>query len=438
MDGDKECSPPPPKKMALDKSISPEKEKKSSSLNTSATSSNNAKILSIGESGDSSEQNGAKPEQNGAKSEQNGVKSEQNGAICELSDSKSEQSGTTPVSKKSEPNSAKSDMTSSKDDNTPSISNTNRILPTPRPQSSARPTPRVVPSSTSPQRPTVSPTPSQSSTSFSPLKCKHNKFVPREDLVRQIMDMGICRNGATKALYWTGNKSSVAASNWIFDQPERDLDTPLEDELEMIRAQQAEREREEREKEENRRVQRMRMHNHHHHHHHHHLHMDESMDSEDMDELHDDDELEDEDEDEEDEDDEDDEDIDMEYKMVFVVNRTLELSPGTMTTYVSKATAGLFRKINGQAQSVSLGPDELGMWGDLGERTVILYADTEQHIKDLELMARSLQLPSYMLEMRGDGGRTGDGGRIGGKAVLGIFGDEREVNKVTGRLKMVP
>ena len=50
-----------------------------------------------------------------------------------------------------------------------------RILPTPRPQSSARPTPRVVPSPTSPQRPTVSPTPSQSSTSFSPLKCKHNK-----------------------------------------------------------------------------------------------------------------------------------------------------------------------------------------------------------------------------------------------------------------------
>ena len=47
-----------------------------------------------------------------------------------------------------------------------------------------------------------------------------------------------------------GNKSALAASNWIFDQPERDLDTPLEDELEMIRAQQAEREREEREREE--------------------------------------------------------------------------------------------------------------------------------------------------------------------------------------------
>ena len=32
----------------------------------------------------------------------------------------------------------------------------------------------------------------------------HCQFVPREDLVQKIMDMGICRNGATKALYWTG------------------------------------------------------------------------------------------------------------------------------------------------------------------------------------------------------------------------------------------
>ena len=28
-----------------------------------------------------------------------------------------------------------------------------------------------------------------------------------------------------------------------------------------------------------------------------------------------------------------------------------------------------------------VGPDELAMWADFGERTVILWADTEQHIK---------------------------------------------------------
>jgi len=297
------------------------------------------------------------------------------------------------------------------------------------------------------------------SSQLSPSKCKlHNKdkFLPREDLVRQIMEMGICRNGAVKALYWTGNKSALTASNWIFDQPERDLDTPLEDELEMIRAQQAEREREDREKEEIIRMCR-KIHHNHMHHQHTHIHPEDSLDEEDIEELHDEDELEEEDDEDEEEDEEEEEDeIDMEYKMVFVVNRALELTPGQMTMNVSKATAGLFRKINSQAQSVTVGPDELSMWGDFGERTVILWADGEQHIKDLELMGRSLQLPCYMVEWRdstpnktppttaatGNGGVdwSGEGSNrlpIAGKAVLGIFGDDREVNRVTGRLKVV-
>ena len=48
-------------------------------------------------------------------------------------------------------------------------------------------------------------------------------------------------------------------------------------------------------------------------------------------------------------------------------------------------------------------------------------------MQDLELMGRSLRLPSYMVEDRD----------TASKAVLGIFGEEREVNKVTGRLKVV-
>jgi len=286
----------------------------------------------------------------------------------------------------------------------------------------------------------------------SPNKCKFHskeKFAPREDLVRQIMEMGICRNGAVKALYWTGNKSALTASNWIFDQPERDLDTPLEDELEMIRAQQAERDREDREKEEIIRMCR-KAHSHHHNHiHHQHIHLDDSLDEEDIEELHDEDELEEEEDDDEEEEDEDDDDeVDTEYKMVFVVNRSLELTPGQMTMHVSRATAGLFRKINSQAQSVAVGPDELSMWSDYGEKTVILWADGEQHIKDLELMGRSLQLPCYMVECRDinaakNGGGVpvdwvGEGKAPGiGKAVLGLFGDDREVNRVTGRLKVV-
>ena len=105
--------------------------------------------------------------------------------------------------------------------------------------------------------------------------------------------------------------------------------------------------------------------------------------------------------DEEDEDieEEDDDEDDMEFKMVFVVNRSLELKSGMMSIYVGKATAGLFRKINAQPQSVLVGPDELSMWGDLGEKMVALSAESDQHMKDLELMARNLRLPCQMIEI---------------------------------------
>jgi len=267
--------------------------------------------------------------------------------------------------------------------------------------------------------------PSTSKSRFS----KHNtKFVPKEELVKQIMDMGICRNGAVKALYWTGNQSALAASNWIFDQPDRDLETPLEDELEMIRAQQAEREREEREEREF--ASRICLHHHQHRHHHHMMNnSNEDLDEEDIDEedlLEEEDDDDEEDEDIEEEDDDEDE---MEFKMVFVVNRSLELKSGMMSVYVGKATAGLFRKINAQPQSVLVGPDELSMWGDLGEKMVALSAESDQHMKDLELMARNLRLPCQMIELFVESNPR--------KAVLGIFGEEREVNKVTGRLKVV-
>ena len=235
---------------------------------------------------------------------------------------------------------------------------------------------------------------SRPSTSKSRLYKNNIKFIPKEELVKQIMDMGICRNGAVKALYWTGNQSALAASNWIFDQPDRDLDTPLEDELEMIRAQQAEREREEREEREF--ASRMCLHHHHHHA------MEHNRGDIEDDDIDEEDVLEEEEEDEDDEEEEEDieeDDDDMEFKMVFVVNKSLELRSGMMSVYVGKATAGLFRKINSQPQSVLVGPDELSMWGDLGEKMIALSADSDQHMKDLELMAKNLRLPCQMIEI---------------------------------------
>ena len=89
----------------------------------------------------------------------------------------------------------------------------------------------------------------------------------------------------------------------------------------------------------------------------------------------------------------------MEFKMVFVINKSLELKAGQMSLNVGRATAGIFRKINSQPQSVIVGPDELSMWGDLGERMVVLSGETEQHMKDLELMAKNIRLPCHMIDI---------------------------------------
>merc|ERR1719402_760903 len=188
----------------------------------------------------------------------------------------------------------------------------------------------------------------------------------------------------------------------------------------MIRAQAAEREREEREEGE--------MVSHmcrsHHHYHHHPLNSDdqdildeEEMDEEDM--MNEDEEDEDEDEDEE----------DMDFKMVLVVNRALELKPGALSMHVAKATVGLFRRINAQPQAVAVGPDELSMWEDLGERMITLSVDNDQHLSDLELMAKNLRLPCHLDNVVKEERLR--------KTVLALFGEEREVNKVTGRLKVM-
>ena len=43
-------------------------------------------------------------------------------------------------------------------------------------------------------------------------------------------------------MYYTGNRSVSLATNWIFDHPELDLETPLEEEIERLEAEEAEQE----------------------------------------------------------------------------------------------------------------------------------------------------------------------------------------------------
>ncbi|CAB4062738.1 USP5_13 [Lepeophtheirus salmonis] len=58
-------------------------------------------------------------------------------------------------------------------------------------------------------------------------------FHPNENLLNQLLQMGIAKNGAIKALYYTGNSNVDAAMNWLFDGADKNMETTLDEELSL-------------------------------------------------------------------------------------------------------------------------------------------------------------------------------------------------------------
>jgi len=324
----------------------------------------------------------------------------------------------------------------------------------------------------------------QVSLSSSPAE-KRFKFEPNEDYLDQLLAMGISLNGAKKALYYTGNRSVNAATNWIFDHPELDLETPLEEEIKRLQAEELEEDclEEEEDEEDSEEEAMMAMHYRQHHHrqqqlqshsngsrgrhvgghggHDHHDCVNGECDDEDED-L-DEDEIDEEDEermmngsmnghhshkelyyDVSDETDSDSDDFDQddipEFKMVFVVNTSLDMGPGKTAAQVGHAALGVQRvltiKSNKPGQmgqnKYKVSTTDLGLWQDFGEKMVVVKGESTQHLKDLHLMAEDLDLPSFLVK---DAGITQV--PSGSVTVFGVFGEDEDVNKITGRLKLL-
>jgi peptidyl-tRNA hydrolase len=132
-----------------------------------------------------------------------------------------------------------------------------------------------------------------------------------------------------------------------------------------------------------------------------------------------------------DSDDFDEEDI-PEFKMVFVVNMSLEMGPGKIAAQVGHAALGVQRVLSSKAKSgkYKLSTTDLGLWQDFGENMVVVQGESTQHLKDLHLMAEDLELPSFLIK---DAGITQV--PSGAVTVFGVFGEDEDVNKITGRLK---
>jgi uncharacterized UBP type Zn finger protein len=57
------------------------------------------------------------------------------------------------------------------------------------------------------------------------------QWKPNEELMTALTSMGISAVAAKKALFYTNNTSAELATTWIFENPDADIETPLELEI---------------------------------------------------------------------------------------------------------------------------------------------------------------------------------------------------------------
>ncbi|CAM1300511.1 Uncharacterised protein g2738 [Pycnogonum litorale] len=194
-------------------------------------------------------------------------------------------------------------------------------------------------------------------------------FKPNEEMLNLLLGMGLSRNASVKALFYTGNKSADLAASWIFENPSRDLNDPLESEEIAARIN--------------------------------------SMvsTSDDEDEVTD------------------------SYKMVFVVNKELQMGVGKIAAQVAHAALGMHRLLLEDEYRYG---SMLLQWEDYGATKIVLQADTTTQLKDLENKAKAASLPTYLVH---DAGHTQVA--AGSATVLGIMGRTDSVDGVTGSLRLL-
>ncbi|XP_029456980.1 probable peptidyl-tRNA hydrolase 2 [Rhinatrema bivittatum] len=116
------------------------------------------------------------------------------------------------------------------------------------------------------------------------------------------------------------------------------------------------------------------------------------------------------------------------YKMVFVVNMDLSMGVGKIAAQVGHAAVGLYQQMHMEPKHREM----VFRWDEHGAKKVVLQGSSTAHLMELQALAMSLGLPSYIVQ---DAGRTQIA--AGSHTVLSLMGEEEMVNKVTGKLKLL-
>lgn len=117
------------------------------------------------------------------------------------------------------------------------------------------------------------------------------------------------------------------------------------------------------------------------------------------------------------------------YKMVFIVNSSLEMGVGKIAAQVAHAALGMHQLL---LQDEPKFGDSLIRWFEYGETKIVLKGDSTQHLIELEKKAMTFGLPVFMVH---DAGKTQV--EAGSSTVLCIFGQLDLVDKVSGTLRLL-
>ncbi|KAM3838067.1 putative peptidyl-tRNA hydrolase 2, partial [Diretmus argenteus] len=121
-------------------------------------------------------------------------------------------------------------------------------------------------------------------------------------------------------------------------------------------------------------------------------------------------------------------DDDLMFKMVFVVNMDLAMGVGKVAAQVGHAAVGLYQAL----QEKNSWREMAWKWDHGGAKKVVVQGINMAHLLELQALAMSLSLPTYLVQ---DAGLTQV--EAGSRTVLAIMGEEEMVNNVTGSLKLL-
>ncbi|KAJ8400632.1 hypothetical protein AAFF_G00394010 [Aldrovandia affinis] len=125
---------------------------------------------------------------------------------------------------------------------------------------------------------------------------------------------------------------------------------------------------------------------------------------------------------------EDESDVDLMYKMMFVVNMDLSMGVGKVAAQVGHAALGLYQAL----QEKNRWREMAWKWDHAGAKKVVVQGTNMAHLLELQALAMSLSLPTYVVQ---DAGRTQV--EAGSCTVLAVIGEEDRVDNVTGSLKLL-